>query len=473
MDDTALLREYSSHGSEKAFAELVSRHIDLVYSAAVRQVGDAHRAQDVTQAVFVLLAQKARTLSKDVILSGWLYRTARYVAADVLRVERRRQLREQKAMETMADESGDTHPWEEIAPLLDAAMAELETKDRDAIVLRFFAGKSLREVGEQLGASEEAAQKRVSRAVEKLRQSFAQQGRSVSIPVLTAAISTYAVQAAPIGLTAIATSAALSAGATVTTSTLTWGTLKLMAWTKLQTATAIGIVGLTTTVLVVQHNRLKQLEADNARLAHSLTQNAVAAKQASFDANQDELDRLRKEAAEIHKLRGEVVRLRQEQTNAVRLATENAKLREQVSTATAEQAEEDSVKEQEKALAIAKMNFTKSWMMAMYRYASEKNLPVPNDMEAVRSYMDPTIAQTFPADKFEVVYQGKLEEAPDPARTIVLREREVTITSEGKRVKAYGFADGHSEIMVEPARGFEAWEQERMPAARVKPANGL
>src|SRR5581483_2842204 len=147
-DDMALVREYAAHNSEEAFAALVSRHVNLVYSVAMRQVGDAHRAEEITQAVFVILARKAGTIGTGVILSGWLCRTARHISQRVMRDEARRRRREQEAsMDSLSNETDAGGAWRHIAPLLDEAMQALRQKDHDALVLRFFENKSFAEVG--------------------------------------------------------------------------------------------------------------------------------------------------------------------------------------------------------------------------------------------------------------------------------------------------------------------------------------
>src|SRR5947207_5377771 len=176
MDDLELLHEYAASKSEQAFATVVGRHIDLVYSAALRQVRDPHLAEDVTQSVFIRLARKAGTIRDGVILSGWLFRTTRFVASEVVRMENRRRHREQEAMETVL-ESRDDSSWDRIAPLLDEAIAGLGETDRNARLLRFFERKSLKEIGQALGMNDDAAQKRGTRALEKLRSAFAQHGK--------------------------------------------------------------------------------------------------------------------------------------------------------------------------------------------------------------------------------------------------------------------------------------------------------
>src|SRR3954465_12059118 len=174
MEDAELLSQFVRRKSEAAFRRLVERHGVLVYSAAMRQVGNSALAEDVTQVVFILLARKAEKLPEDVVLTGWLYRTTRHVASKALRSERRRRKREQEAFEMQTLEQHDQ--WKDVAPCLDDAMTKLGKVDRDAVLLRFFQNRSLREVGETLGMTEDTAQKRVGRAVEKLRKFFWKRG---------------------------------------------------------------------------------------------------------------------------------------------------------------------------------------------------------------------------------------------------------------------------------------------------------
>src|SRR5580765_6573151 len=219
-DDIELVREYATRQSEQAFETLVSRHVSLVHSAALRQVRDPHLAEEITQTVFTILARKSGSLSPKTILPGWLYRTTRYVSAAALKIQCRRQHREQEAhMQGTIQEAQTDSVWAQLAPLLDEAMTQLRDKDRDAIVLRYFQNKSLRDVGTALGVDEYAAQKRVMRALEKLRSIFAKYGAISTATVIAGAISTNSVQAAPAVLAKTATAAALTKGATASGST--------------------------------------------------------------------------------------------------------------------------------------------------------------------------------------------------------------------------------------------------------------
>src|SRR5580704_995986 len=195
LEDIELLREYAERNSEIAFARLVERHVDLVYSVALRGVGSAHAAQEISQAVFIILARKAKSFSPKTLLSGWLYQTTRLTAANYLRTEIRRQKREQEAfMQSTLNES-ESEAWLQIAPILDSAISKLGQRDRDAIMLRFFANKSLNEVGSALGASEDAAKMRVNRALEKLRKFFAKRGVTLTTTIIAGAVSVNSVQA--------------------------------------------------------------------------------------------------------------------------------------------------------------------------------------------------------------------------------------------------------------------------------------
>jgi RNA polymerase sigma factor (sigma-70 family) len=281
-DDMELVREYAARQSEQAFETLVSRNVGLVHSAALRQLRDPHLAEEITQTVFIILARKAGSLSPKTILPGWLYRTTRYVSAAALKIQRRREHREQEAQLQAVIQEAQTDPaWEQFSPLLDEAMANLRDRDRDAIVLRYFQNRSLRDVGAALGVDEYAAQKRVARALEKLRTFFVKHGIDSPADTIAGTISANSIQAAPVLLAKSVTAVALATGATASVSTLTLikGALKIMAWTKAKTAIVAGTVAILTvgtTTLVVNHYRnhsaifssTKELSAaDNARFS--------------------------------------------------------------------------------------------------------------------------------------------------------------------------------------------------------------
>ena len=257
MSDIDLARRYAAGNSEPAFAELVRRHINLVYSVAMRFIGDAGDAQDVTQAVFIILAQKAGDLPERTLLTGWLYETTRFTALRFLRTKTRRQFREQEAyMQSSLNEPDSDGVWQRLAPLLEDAMARLNEKERALLALRFFENKSSAETAASLGMNEWAARKRVERALDKLRIFFGKRGAVFSATAIAGAMSAHSVQAAPAGLATTISVAAVTKGTAASTSTLTLvkGAMKLMAWSKMKigivTAAVILLAAGTTTAMV-------------------------------------------------------------------------------------------------------------------------------------------------------------------------------------------------------------------------------
>jgi uncharacterized protein (TIGR03435 family) len=258
-DDMDLVRDFAANGSEGAFATLVGRHVNLVYSAALRRLGNANEAEEVAQAVFIILAKKAGSLRRGTILSGWLYQTAQLTAANFQRAALRRQRREQEAFMQFAEQSQPDVSWHRLGPLLEEAMMRLGPKERDAVVLRFFENRTVREVASALGLREDAAQKRVNRATDKLRDYFVRRGVQVSTTALLALIGTHAVQAAPVELGGkIAATAALKGAAgSGSMLTLIKTTLKIMAWTKAKMAVMATMVVILATVTTVMVHELK------------------------------------------------------------------------------------------------------------------------------------------------------------------------------------------------------------------------
>jgi RNA polymerase sigma factor (sigma-70 family) len=316
--DLELLQDYTRNQAEDSFAALVNRHLNLVYSAALRQVRSPELAQEVAQSTFTDLASQAGRLAPDTILTAWLYQVARRTAINVVRREARRQLREQVACELTAM-NASAADWTQIAPLLDDAMHALDDPDRTAILLRYFENQSLREVGQTLGTSEDAAQKRVSRAVERLREFFNQRGVTVGAGALTVVISANAVQAAPAGLAlAISTSATLAA-TTIASTAIT----KAIAMTTLQktliTVTIAATVG--TAIYQTRQAAASRLQAQNLQqqLSPLADQNAQLTRDRDNAARQlaslrEEIGQLNSNKSELLRLRSEAGRLRQ-QTN--------------------------------------------------------------------------------------------------------------------------------------------------------------
>jgi len=322
QSDAQLLRAYAERGAEAAFAEIVARHSDLVYSAALRQVYSPDLARDVTQRVFTDLARKASTVSANLSpgasLVGWLYRGTRFAARDLNRSEIRRTQRERQAMEQVHPAPEIPSDWEQLRPALDHAMSELDDMDRDALLLRYFKNHDLRTVGATLGISDDAAQKRVSRAVERLREFFAKRGVAIGASGLAVAISTNAVQAAPVGLAIAVSTAVALTGATLTTSATVTAT-KAVSMTIIQKT----IVGATLVAAVAtgvyearqaatSRAEVQMLQQQQAPLNEQIQQLQEERDQATSRVAQltSEVERLSQSAAEVIKLRGEVARLR-------------------------------------------------------------------------------------------------------------------------------------------------------------------
>lgn len=258
--DYRLLREFAEQQSDEAFGALVARYVNLVYSTVLRSAGNADDAQEITQAVFIILARKAGKLSPRVVLSGWLYQTARLTAANFLKGEIRRQRREQEAYMQSISSEAEARDWQQIAPLLDDAMGCLGETDRNAVVLRYFENRTAAEIGAALQMSEETARRRVNRAVEKLRKIFSKRGVNSTTAIISGAISAHSVQTAPAALAKTLAPVAVAKGAAASVSTLSLvkETMKIMTRMKLKMAAMIGVAVLilagTATTLVAQHS---------------------------------------------------------------------------------------------------------------------------------------------------------------------------------------------------------------------------
>ncbi|MCX6924677.1 MAG: sigma-70 family RNA polymerase sigma factor [Verrucomicrobia bacterium] len=326
-DDMALVREFAQSNSEQAFARLVSQHVNLVYSVAMRQVRDPHLAKEVTQSVFIILAGKAKSLSPKTILSGWLCRTARYVSANTLSIQRRRQYREQEAhMESILNEP-EPGVWNQIAPMLDEALNCLGEKEHDAVVLRFFDGKELKQVGAAMGTTEDAARMRVNRGLEKLREYFTKKGVTLSATAIAGAVAANSVQAAPAGLAAVITTAALS-GTTITTAAVIAAT-KGIAMTTLQKtviaaafAVAVGTGIYEARQAVNARAEVQTLQQQQAPFNEQIQQLTKDRDEATrqLAALREDNELLNRNTRDLLGLRAEVTRLRKG-TEAVALST--------------------------------------------------------------------------------------------------------------------------------------------------------
>ena len=343
--DLELLKHYTRDRAEDAFAELVRRHVNLVHSAALRQVRSPQLAEEVAQSAFTDLARNAAKLCRGTgvspVLAAWLYQVTRRTAIDVVRRETRRQLREQIAteMNAMNSPSQISHfakcdnesEWRHIEPLLDEAMSALDDTDRAAVLLRYFENKSLREVGSTLGTSDDAAQKRVSRAVERLREFFTKRGVTVGASGLVVVISANAVQAAPVGLAVTISTAAALAGTTLATTTTVTNAI---ATATIAVLAGVGIYeARQTSQLRGQVQTLQQHQAPLEEQVGLLNQFLTDATN-QLTVLRDDNERLNRNTSDLLRLRGEITQLRQAKSELVKLQDENQKLRASTQAST-------------------------------------------------------------------------------------------------------------------------------------------
>jgi len=467
-DSQKLLADYVANGSEPAFRELVRRYADLVCSTANRLVGEnAHLAEDVAQTVFVDLARKAHTLSPDVMLGGWLHRDTCFAASKLMRGERRRQFRERQAvaMNDMQDHSEAN--LARLRAILDEAINQLGAEDRTVILLRFFEQRTLSAVGEALGGTENAAQKRLSRALEKLHGLLKHRGVALSASALGTVLAGEAVTAAPAGWVLSLSSAALITASAGTETTFT--TLIFMAATKLKTAVISAIV---LTPVLVQHRaqerlrdqdqllrqqreRLAQLAAENERLTNLTAQS---------NAQKAQL-------AELLKLRGEAESLRSQTKDLATLREENHRLRPPALS-------ERLTPLQSRELNVAKGECVQGWVRAFIAYAQANQGRLPDNFAQAEPYWPEKVPQGtgVTSDEFEILYHGTLDSlaSQDPNLEVILfRENNlwplIQPDGSGKMGRYDGLADGVAQYSSVPAGTldngfFSEYENSHMPS---------
>jgi RNA polymerase sigma factor (sigma-70 family) len=328
--DNELLRQYARAGSEVAFTELVKRHVNLVYSAALRQVGsDAHLAHDVAQNVFTDLARKASSLCQRESLSGWLYTSTYFAAAKIVRTETRRREREEQFMREPARDIAAEADWEKLRPILDAAMHGLKDSEREAVLLRYFENRPFAEVGAKLGVNENTARMRVERALEKLRGLLAKRAITTTA-TLASVISANAIQVAPSMLAVTLTNTSLAAAGAGTSFAL----FKFMTLTQLKFGLSALVAAGVTTALVVQHQTQTRLREENESLTQQLAQSKVDNHSLSnrLAAANDSKSLTDNQLNELLRLRREIGMLIQQTNGLGILQEENHQLRSQLAT---------------------------------------------------------------------------------------------------------------------------------------------
>ncbi len=464
-DSHTLLADYARTGSEAAFRELVSRYLDLVYSSALRLVGgDTQLAEDVSQTVFLHLARKAHRLPQGLMLGGWLHRDACYAARTLMRSERRRQKREREAIEMNATEAHCDSNLARLASLLDEAIETLGAEERTAVLLRFFEQRDFRSIGEALGSTEEAARKRVTRAVEKLHGVLERRGLSLSLAALATALASGTITAAPTGLAASITGSALAGAASGAGLSATL--LKLATMTKIQAGVlgAVILAGAVGSILVQQQARAalraqaEALRRQSAELAQQQAEHERLTALAQGDgARANTLE-------DLARIRTEVESLRQ-QTSALELTRRSGTPRGPNPSTSLLQ-----IREQEQEWRIERLNFTKRWLVAFHMFATDNSEQFPTNFDEARAYF-PAVAAVdtnLTTEQFEIVYRGSLTNLTSPAQTVVLREKQPSRGSDGGWSRAYGFADGHSEISMSADRNFEEWEKRHIISSQPR-----
>jgi RNA polymerase sigma factor (sigma-70 family) len=496
--DSELLRRYAKTNSEDAFAELVQRHVNLVYSAALRQVGgDAHLARDVAQTVFIALARKARPLSRRATLTGWLYTSAHFAAAKIVRTENRRRDREEQFMREPIHESSAGVPpanmsdddWEKIRPPLDDVMHELKASDREAILLRYFENRPFAGVGVRLGLNENAARMRVERALEKLRAIFAQRGIT-TVAALASVISANAVQVAPAGLATTLAAGSVAAAGTGTAFTL----LKFMTATHIKLGIGALIVAGAATAMVVQHQAQNKLRADNEALQQQLAQfktddanlsNRLASVGDAKKLSDDQFN-------ELLRLRGEVG-LVNERTNRLArelagLKAENRDLRFEMKNMQKQALENFPVLTNVLAFRehmIAMVNAGKLIGLAMRESANNHSGDYPTNLEQIKysgylpggtnfttfpgnlslgpeqndSAFDLTNLPAIGLNDFEMVNAGQ---ASEQFPQMPMLKQRLPLWWDGKWQRIYILADGSAQWITSDNEDFSAWEKKQL-----------
>ncbi len=461
LTDHELLTRFAHTGEEAAFATLVTRHVNLVWSAARRFTGDDTLASEVTQAVFIILAQKAGRLSAQTVVTGWLYHTARLTAANALKENRRRQQREHQAyMEATLTPNETNEAWQQLAPVLDEAMHALRTADRDAVLLRFFENKSLADVGAALGVTEDAARVRVNRALDKLRALLAKQGIKFGATAIATAVAANAVSAAPAMLAATITTAVLT-GTGLTLATVAMTTFQKIAVTAALTVTIGGGLFAAKQAHDAQ-NAVRTLQAQQAPLVEQVQQ-----LQAERDKATNQIAGLKEELANTEKNNLELLKLRGE-VGVLKNQAEDASQKTQV--AEQKLSEILSVKAQFSKHEKTMVNNAKQIGLAMLMFSADNNGPFPTDFQQVTNYVNGyTNLVKMNAWDFDLVNiptngvvegfnQTNFSKSVHPD-LVVLRERYPRQSPDGSWSRIYGLLDGRVLTATSYDGSFAAWEK--------------
>ncbi len=448
MSDPDLLQRYVETGSQEAFAALVKRHLDLVYSAARRQVRSPQLAEEVAQSVFLDLSRQAHTLQPGAPLAAWLYLVTRRTSIDVIRRESRRQAREQTAV-AIAAMNTSPPAWTQVEPLLDEAMDSLDATDRSAVLLRYFENQSLREVGQSLGTSEDAAQKRVSRAVDQLRLFFTKRGVAVTAAGLATDLSANAIQTAPLTLGASISAATVIAVGTSATSPAVFAELtKIAAMTTLKKialatafAVALGTNLYQISLLYAQQDGLDSARAQykglGARLDELKRQNLAANR--SLAQNQRQIETLQNAAAakagtdpaleaemRAWYAREDAIKQAFEQNPQLKIP-ELQLLTEKDWFSAAQAVKMETDEEMRETLSTlrntAKNKLAQLMMKVLQDYTQAHDGTLPDNPGQLLPFFSPPVDPAI-LDRYEMLHTGKVSDLPSGNARMVLEERD-------------------------------------------------
>ncbi|MBI4659548.1 MAG: sigma-70 family RNA polymerase sigma factor [Verrucomicrobia bacterium] len=466
-EDWEHLRRFRQGGDHEAFAELVRRYIDLVWAAAYRITGDADLARDVAQTVFSDLARKAHLFSENAVLAGWLHRAASFAACRAVRDETRRRMRERQAMEMQSLQHGPDAEdnLDRLLPLLDEAIARLRQSDREAIVLRYFGKKSLAEIGTLFGVSEDAAQKRLARALDRLRAHFRRRGLEASASFLAAALATAGSQAAPAGMAVAVAASSVSAGGAASATLLgQWlahlpSSVTLMKTPVITTALVAATVSVPLVYQEYERSRLAKenawLQAQDSELprwrevhAHNQARLQLARELRQLERDRDELAKLRAEATDL-------------KTRDLEQKLEWRSRLEAAQTALAA-AQADTAQTQAKLLSTERIDALKELGLAARVWAQDNDgAPPPTFRDMTNELAKGTNLDLF-LEPFEYVQHGRPIRGMTEPQMFLFREKQPRRLPDGKWARAYTFVDGHVEERTSAAGDFSEWERQHI-----------
>lgn len=454
-DDGTLLSEYHIDGSEDAFRELVSRHAGLVFSAARRQAGSDVIAEEVTQAVFCILARQAGRLRSRAVIAGWLHLTTRHTAFKALRSERRRQNREQEVALMNQDEAENA--WTEIEPHLDEAMAQLRESDRNLLILRYFEGLELKEVGARLSVSANTAHKRITRALDRIRDFMGSKGVAVSTGMIASVLPANAIGAPPPQLVTVLQSSGLT-GCQTSTLDLATESLNHLFLMKLKTALPIAAAGLAIVVapFFLSQDSAGELRGQSQPPAMTGLPNNQPAPFASSG-----------QSAGVVKLRAEVVPPKPAQSSQRLDVSRSRSPENHRSISTNGSPIGNHVGGIEIPLQ-KRSTAARDWALAVHFYI-EKHGKAPRRLEEAKDFLRHNVGDSLELkDQFEMVFSGDWNDYVDlPRDTILFREKEPSLGSGGQFSKVYGFRKLTGGSLPEPSEGFDSWEAEHWPTESV------